>query len=216
MPNFEVLDARIASALNKIIHNSHFKRKISLEEQKAQKEDRFSLYAQCLLPLSVSVCRRVFIAFHCILLFLSESPCPSIHVSSIPVPENPVRVRVAVRFVLCVGTTKRRGTRGGDEGKQRFACDETKYIVFQKCRDSSRMSIGTEIWKQGREGSARVGRTSGRKTCRGQGVEGREQWERNPHGREKRREEGGQFCTRHSVPIYAEVYFPVKCPVMVV
>ena len=42
MPNFEVLDARIASALNKIIHNSHFKRKISLEEQKAQKEDRFS------------------------------------------------------------------------------------------------------------------------------------------------------------------------------
>ena len=41
MPNFEVFDARIASALNKIIHNSHFKRKISLEEQKAQKEDRF-------------------------------------------------------------------------------------------------------------------------------------------------------------------------------
>ena len=40
MPNFEVLDAKIASALNKIIHNSHF-RKISLEEQKAQKEDRF-------------------------------------------------------------------------------------------------------------------------------------------------------------------------------
>ena len=37
MPNFEVLDARIASALIKIIHNSHFKRKISL----AQKEDRF-------------------------------------------------------------------------------------------------------------------------------------------------------------------------------
>ena len=41
MPNFEVPDARIASALNKIIHDSHFKRKISLEEQKAQKEDRF-------------------------------------------------------------------------------------------------------------------------------------------------------------------------------
>ena len=41
MPNFEVLDARIASALNKIIHNSQFKRRISLEEQKAQKEDRF-------------------------------------------------------------------------------------------------------------------------------------------------------------------------------
>ena len=41
MPNFEVLDARIASALNKIIQNSQFKRRISLEEQKAQKEDRF-------------------------------------------------------------------------------------------------------------------------------------------------------------------------------
>ena len=41
MPNFEVLDARIASALNKIIHNSHFKRKISLEEQKAQKRGPF-------------------------------------------------------------------------------------------------------------------------------------------------------------------------------
>ena len=41
MPNFDVLDARIASALNKIIHNSHFRRRISLEEQKAQKQDRF-------------------------------------------------------------------------------------------------------------------------------------------------------------------------------
>ena len=40
-PNFEVLDARIASALNNIVHNSHFKRRISLEEQKAQKQDRF-------------------------------------------------------------------------------------------------------------------------------------------------------------------------------
>ena len=40
-PNFEMLDARIASALNKIIRNSDFKKKVSLEEQKAQKEDRF-------------------------------------------------------------------------------------------------------------------------------------------------------------------------------
>ena len=39
--NFEILDAKIASALNKIIQNSHFKKKVSLEEQKAQKEDRF-------------------------------------------------------------------------------------------------------------------------------------------------------------------------------
>ena len=41
MPDFEVLDAKIAPALNRIIHNTRFKRKVSLEEQKAQKEDRF-------------------------------------------------------------------------------------------------------------------------------------------------------------------------------
>ena len=41
MPDFEVLDAKTAPALNSIIHNSHFKRRVSLEEQKAQKEDRF-------------------------------------------------------------------------------------------------------------------------------------------------------------------------------
>ena len=39
-PNFEMLDGKIASALNKIIQNSEFKKKVSLEEQKAQKEDR--------------------------------------------------------------------------------------------------------------------------------------------------------------------------------
>ena len=41
MPNFEVLDAKIASALNRIIQNTRFNRKVSLEEMKAQKEDRF-------------------------------------------------------------------------------------------------------------------------------------------------------------------------------
>ena len=41
MPDFEVLDAKIASALNKIIQNTRFKKRVSLEEQKAQKEDRF-------------------------------------------------------------------------------------------------------------------------------------------------------------------------------
>ena len=40
-PDFEVLDGRIASALNRIIHNTRFKRKVSLEEKKFQKEDRF-------------------------------------------------------------------------------------------------------------------------------------------------------------------------------
>ena len=40
-PNFEVLDARIASALNRIIKNTRFRTKVNLEEMKAQKEDRF-------------------------------------------------------------------------------------------------------------------------------------------------------------------------------
>ena len=41
MPNFEILDAKIASALNRIIHDTQFQRKVSLEEHKAQKEGRF-------------------------------------------------------------------------------------------------------------------------------------------------------------------------------
>ena len=40
-PDFELVDARIASALNKIIQNTRFKTKVSLEEMKAHKEDRF-------------------------------------------------------------------------------------------------------------------------------------------------------------------------------
>ena len=45
-PNFEMLDAKIASALNKVIQNSQFKKKVSLEEQKVQKEDQFLLGSQ--------------------------------------------------------------------------------------------------------------------------------------------------------------------------
>ena len=41
MPNFEVLDARIAPALNRIIHNSRFKRRINLEEQKGPEAGPF-------------------------------------------------------------------------------------------------------------------------------------------------------------------------------
>ena len=40
-PNFEMLDAKIASALNKIIQNSTSRRRSVFEEQKAQKEGRF-------------------------------------------------------------------------------------------------------------------------------------------------------------------------------
>ena len=41
-----MLDAKIASALNKIIQNSQFKKKVSLEKQKAQKEDQILLGRQ--------------------------------------------------------------------------------------------------------------------------------------------------------------------------
>ena len=38
--DFELLDARIGSSLNKIIQNSCFEKKVSLEEHKAHKSDR--------------------------------------------------------------------------------------------------------------------------------------------------------------------------------
>ena len=41
MPNFEVLDARIASALNKIIHNSHFKEGSVWRNRKPRKRTGF-------------------------------------------------------------------------------------------------------------------------------------------------------------------------------
>ena len=50
MPIFEVLDARIATELNRIIHNSHFKRRISLEEQKGPKRAPFPSWQTYCLP----------------------------------------------------------------------------------------------------------------------------------------------------------------------
>ena len=41
MPDFEVLDAKIVSALNRIIHNTHSKERSVWRNKKAQKEDRF-------------------------------------------------------------------------------------------------------------------------------------------------------------------------------
>ena len=49
MPNFEVLDARIASALNRINHDSHFKRRTSQEEQKGPEARPFSFAEDRLL-----------------------------------------------------------------------------------------------------------------------------------------------------------------------
>ena len=40
-PDFEVLDARIASALNRITQKTSFKKNVSLEEINVQKEDRY-------------------------------------------------------------------------------------------------------------------------------------------------------------------------------
>ena len=50
MPDFEELDAKIASALNRIIHNTQFKRRVSLEEQKAQKRGPFPSWKTDRLP----------------------------------------------------------------------------------------------------------------------------------------------------------------------
>ena len=41
MPDFEVLDAKIASALSRIIQNSRFKKRSVWRNKKPQKEDRF-------------------------------------------------------------------------------------------------------------------------------------------------------------------------------
>ena len=43
MPDFEVLDAKIASALNRIIHNTQFKRRISLPRERTVSFARQSL-----------------------------------------------------------------------------------------------------------------------------------------------------------------------------
>ena len=40
-PVFEMLDAKIASALKKIISNQHFRRRVGVEEQTAQKYNSF-------------------------------------------------------------------------------------------------------------------------------------------------------------------------------
>ena len=54
MPDLEVLDARIASALNRIIHNSHFKRKGQSGGTKSPKRGLFpSRKTDCLLDLRV-------------------------------------------------------------------------------------------------------------------------------------------------------------------
>ena len=50
MPDFGVLDAKIASALNRIIQNTQFKRKVSLEERKASKRGPFPSWKTDRLP----------------------------------------------------------------------------------------------------------------------------------------------------------------------
>ena len=50
MPDFDVNDARIASALKRIIQNTRFKKKVSLEDMKAHTEDRFLSWKTDRLP----------------------------------------------------------------------------------------------------------------------------------------------------------------------
>ena len=66
MPDFDVLDAKIASALNRIIHNTQSKRKVSLEEQKPQKrtvshaEDRLLTWSTSTsLSLEATILSRI-------------------------------------------------------------------------------------------------------------------------------------------------------------
>ena len=40
-PDFEMLDAKVACVLRKILANSNFRRGVSVAEQRAQKHDRF-------------------------------------------------------------------------------------------------------------------------------------------------------------------------------
>ena len=71
MPNFEVLDARIASAMNKIIHNSHFKRRITGGTKGPEAGPFPSRQADCLPDLRVlpghrsqRSCRELSQPFH--------------------------------------------------------------------------------------------------------------------------------------------------------
>ena len=59
-PNFEMLDAKIASALKRIISNQYCKRRISLEEQKAQTREGFLRGRQLAFcdPRTFSINRR--------------------------------------------------------------------------------------------------------------------------------------------------------------
>ena len=40
-PDYDMFDAMIASALKKLLTHVHFRKRVSVEEQRAQKDDRF-------------------------------------------------------------------------------------------------------------------------------------------------------------------------------
>ena len=93
MPNFEVLDARISSALNRIIHNSHFKRRISLEEQKTQKQDRF------LRGRQIASLDLLILPGHWSQRFCREL-CRPIHYWSSKWPYSGIRFKVGQKLVI--------------------------------------------------------------------------------------------------------------------
>ena len=104
-PNFEMLDAKIASASNRIIQNSHFKKKVSLEEQKAQKEDRFLRGRQMAFMISDSF-RFAGAPDDAVLDYADLFP--SLFVT--------IMFRIMMRSILGL-TRQRRGTQREESGK---------------------------------------------------------------------------------------------------
>ena len=70
-----MLDARIAAALNEIMQNCHFKKKVSLEEQRAQKDGRFQRGRQ--IAFMIHDCFRVTDAHDTVLDYADVILCHS-------------------------------------------------------------------------------------------------------------------------------------------
>ena len=58
-PDFEMLDARIASALRRIISSTFFRRRVSVEEQRTQTYNRFLRGKQIVFYLSINFACRM-------------------------------------------------------------------------------------------------------------------------------------------------------------
>ena len=99
-PNFEMLDAKIASALNKTIQNPHFKKKATFEEQKVQKKDRFLRGRQ--IALMIYDYFRVAGAHDTVLDYADFFLCYSSWWQ-----HSGIRYRMGRSFIICVKDTIR-------------------------------------------------------------------------------------------------------------